>query len=185
MGITKIEPLYDEKGRFRGYVDTYTGEKYGLPVILGKKRNPYTRGWTMNSQEASVLLAKDKEIKGETHRVLRFIEGILDFENWIYVSITEIAKELEMHRQDVSKAIKVLQKKEIILRGPKIGRSHTFMLNPDFAWKGKVKNLEQYREEKKFLNNSENKTKKVQDKKIEIFSKKYGIPIEEVKKLFI
>jgi DNA-binding transcriptional regulator GbsR (MarR family) len=102
----------------------------------------------MNSQDAAILLAKDKEIKGETHRVLWLIIGILDFENWVQLSITEIANELGMHQPDVSKAMKVLEEKEIILRGPKVGRSYAFMLNPDFGWKGKVKNLEDYRKER-------------------------------------
>jgi DNA-binding transcriptional regulator GbsR (MarR family) len=148
MAVTRLKPLYDTTGRIKGYVDKYTGEEYGFPVIVGRKRNPYGKGWVMNSQDAAILLAKDKDIKGETHRVLWFIIGILDFENWVQLSITEMAKELNMHQPDVSKAIKVLEDKEIILRGPKVGRSYAFMLNPDFGWKGNVKNLEDYRRER-------------------------------------
>ena len=145
MAVTRLKPLYDKEGSLKGYVDKYTGEEFGFPVIVGRKRNPYRKGWVMNSQEAMISVAKDKDIKGETHRVLWFIGGILDFENWIQLSATEIAKELGMHRPDVSKAIKLLETKEIILRGPKVGRSYAFMLNPEFGWKGKVKNLDEYR----------------------------------------
>ena len=145
MAVTRLKPLYDKAGSLKGYVDKYTGEEFGFPVIVGRKRNPYRKGWVMNSQEAMISVAKDKDIKGETHRVLWFIGGILDFENWIQLSATEIAKELGMHRPDVSKAIKLLETKEIILRGPKVGRSYAFMLNPEFGWKGKVRNLEEYR----------------------------------------
>ena len=148
MAVTRLKPLYDRAGTLKGYVDKYTGEEYGFPVIVGRKRNPYGNGWVMNSQDAAILLAKDKDIKGETHRVLWLIIGILDFENWVQLSVTEIAKELKMHRPDVSKAMKVLEEKEIILRGPKVGRSYAFMLNPDFGWKGKVKNLDKYRRRK-------------------------------------
>ena len=148
MVLTRLKPLYDRTGRIKGYVDKYTGEEYGFPVILGKKRNPYIKGWVMNSQEAMVALAKDKDIKGETHRVLWFIGGILDFENWVQLSITEIGNELDLKQQSVSRAMKVLENKEIILRGPKVGRSYAFMLNPNFGWKGKVKNLEDYRKQK-------------------------------------
>ncbi len=148
MAVTRIKPLYDREGKIKGYVDKYTGEDYGFPVVCGRKRNPYGNGWVMNSQDAAILLAKDKDIKGETHRVLWFIIGILDFENWVQLSVTEIAKELKMHRPDVSKAMKVLEGKEVILRGPKVGRSYAFMLNPDFGWKGKVKNLDDYRKKK-------------------------------------
>jgi Firmicute plasmid replication protein (RepL) len=145
MPVTRIKPLYDPTGKLKGYVDKYTGEEFGFPVIVGRKRNPYGKGWVMNSQEALEIVAKDKDIKGETYRVLFFICARLDFENWVQISITEIAKELGMHQPDVSKAMKVLEDKQIILRGPKVGRSYAFMLNPEFGWKGKVTNLEDYR----------------------------------------
>ena len=147
MGITRIEPLYNKAGRLQGYVDKYTGEEHGFPVIVGRKRNPYIKGWVMNSQQAMLSLAKDKDIKGETHRVLWFIGGILDFENWVSISITEIAKELGLKQPSASRAIKVLEKKGIIIRGPKLGRSFAFRLNPEFGWKGKVKHLDDYRQE--------------------------------------
>ena len=155
MVVTRIKPLYDETGILKGYVDKYTGEEYGFPVIIGRKSNPYAKVWDMNSQEAMVILAKDKDIKGETHRVLWFIGGILDFENWVQLSVTEIAQELELKRPNVSRAIKLLEQKEIIIRGPKVGRSHAFMLNPEFGWKGKVKNLDEYRKERDDQENRE------------------------------
>ena len=157
MVVTRLKPFYDRTGKIKGYVDKYTGEEYGFPVILGRKRNPYIKGWVMNSQEAMVALAKDKDIKGETHRVLWFIGGILDFENWVQLSITEIGNELDLKQQSVSRAMKVLEQKEIILRGPKVGRSYAFMLNPDFGWKGKVKNLDDYRKQKEDEENEQKK----------------------------
>ena len=163
MAVTRLKPLYDEMGKLKGYVDKYTGEEFGFPVIIGRKRNPYGKGWVMNSQDAAILLAKDKDIKGETHRVLWIIIGILDFENWVQLSVTEIAKELTMHRPDVSKAMKVLEEKEIILRGPKVGRSYAFMLNPEFGWKGKVKNLDEYRKERDELEHREKKRARTQN----------------------
>ena len=163
MAVTRLKPLYDEMGKLKGYVDKYTGEEFGFPVIIGRKRNPYGKGWVMNSQDAAILLAKDRDIKGETHRVLWIIIGILDFENWVQLSVTEIAKELTMHRPDVSKAMKVLEEKEIILRGPKVGRSYAFMLNPEFGWKGKVKNLDEYRKERDELEHREKKRERTQN----------------------
>lgn len=173
MGVTRLKPLYDKSGTFKGYVDKYTGEEYGFPVIIGRKRNPYSKGWVMNSQEAMVILAKDKEIKGEAHRVLWFIGGILDFENWVQLSVSEIAEELELKRPNVSRAIKLLEKKEIIIRGPKVGRCYAFMLNPEFGWKGKVKNLDEYRKERDYLEHKKRKqTKKSNNSKVQKLSKK-------------
>ena len=184
MVITRLKPLYDKTGKLKGYVDKYTGEEFGFPVIVGRKRNPYGKGWVMNSQDAAILLAKDRDIKGETHRVLWFVIGILDFENWVQISATGIGKELGLKQQSVSRAIKILEEKEIILRGPKVGRSYTFMLNPDFGWKGKVENLEEYREKKEQerIKNFKNQTK-IKDTKIENLSKKYNIPIKELQNL--
>lgn len=164
MAVTRLKPLYDEMGKLKGYVDKYTGEEFGFPVIVGRKRSPYEKGWVMNSQEALEIVAKDKDIKGETYRVLFFICARLDFENWVQISVTEIAKELGMHQPDVSKAMKVLETKEIILRGPKVGRSYAFMLNPDFGWKGKVKNLDEYRKERDKQERREKKQEKKREK---------------------
>ena len=148
MPLTRLRPLYDKEGKVKRYLDKYTGEEYGFPVIVGRKRNPYGKGWLMTSHEALVILAKDKEITGETYRVLFLVCARLDFENWVQIPITEIAQELELKQPNVSRAIKVLEEKEIILRGPKVGRSYVFMLNPEFGWKGKVKNLDNYRRQK-------------------------------------
>jgi len=163
MAVTRLKPLYDRAGKLKGYVDKYTGEEFGFPVIVGRKRNPYGKGWVMNSQEAMVALAKDKDIKGETHRVLWFIGGILDFENWVQLSITEIGNELDLKQQAVSRAMKVLEEKQIILRGPKVGRSYAFMLNPEFGWKGKVKNLDDYRREREDRENHQKNRERLEE----------------------
>ena len=167
MPVTRLKPLYDRNGKIKGYVDKYTGEDFGFPVVCGRKRNPYIKGWVMNSQEAMVALAKDKDIKGETHRVLWFIGGILDFENWVQLSITEIGNELDLKQQAVSRAMKVLEEKEIILRGPKVGRSYAFMLNPNFGWKGKLKNLDDYRKQKEDEENQQQR-REIYEKNLEL-----------------
>ena len=173
MAITRIKPLFDERGKMRGYEDIYTGEQYGLPVLVGRKNNPYANGWYMGNQElAREVFAKDKDIKSETHRVLWFIISILDFENWVQLSITEIANELGMRQPNVSKAIKVLENKEVILRGPKVGRSFSFRFNPEFGWKGKVKNLDDYRKEKEDQeNHRKNRTRYEENLKLVELSK--------------
>ena len=124
-----------------------TGEVLdGVPVLCGVKRNPYSTGWVMNSQQALEIIAKDKEITGRIHRILWLLVARLDFENWIQVSQKEICQELSMRKEDVSSGVKLLEKKEILIRGPKVGRSYCFRLNPMFGWKGNVKNLDDYRQ---------------------------------------
>ena len=130
-------------------VDQKTGEILnGIIVYCNVKRNPYSKGWIMNSQEALELLASDEDLSKESLRILMFLMARLDFENWIQVTQKEISEKLRIKKPNVSKAISLLESKEIILRGEKIGRSYAFRLNPDFGWKGKVKNLDEYRKEK-------------------------------------
>lgn len=178
-----FKPIYNKAGEVIGYVDTLTGEKLGLPAFRRSQRSPYGNGWVMNSQEAMIHIAKDKEIKGETHRVLWFIGGILNFENWVDISITEIAEELGMHRQHVSKAIKVLESKELILRGSKVGRCYKFRLNPEFGWKGNVVYLDEYRNEQWKEKETESRKNFIIDAEIKKFSKQFNIPIEQLKHL--
>ena len=160
----------------------------GVIVYFGIKYNPYGKGWIMTSQEALEILASDEDLSKDAYKVLIFLMSQLNFENWVQITQREIAEKIKIDKSNVSKAISLLLKKEILIKGQKIGRSYELRLNPYFAWKGKVKSLKQYRKEKEkeeFLNKSKNKVEKIRNKKIEIFSKKHNIPIEEIKKLLI
>ena len=131
--------------------DKNTGEVLdGVPVFCGVKRNPYATGWVMNSQQALEIIAKDKEITGRIHRILWFLVARLDFENWVQISQKEVCEELSMRKEDVSSGVKLLEKKRILIRGPKVGRSYSFRINPYFGWKGDVKNLDDYRKKQEY-----------------------------------
>ncbi len=135
-------------------VDQNTGKILeGVVVYCGVKNNPYNTGWFMTSQDALETLASDEDISKEAFRILMFLMARLDFENWIQITQKEICERTNIRKSNVSRGISLLEKKGIILRGPKIGRSNAFRLNPYFGWKGKVKNLEDYRkkEEDQYL----------------------------------
>ena len=126
--------------------DNRTGELLeGVFVYCGIKYNPYGKGFIMNSQEALDILAEDTDLTKDALRVLLKLCAKLDFENWIYITQTNICNELNIDKGNVSKAIKLLISKGIILQGQKVGRSFAYRLNPDYGWKGKVKNLNEYR----------------------------------------
>ena len=96
----------------------------------------------MTSQDAVKELARDKDITGQTSRVFMYLLGELDCENWILLSQTYIADELDIAPQSVHRAVKVLESKGIIIRDRKCGRTSRFRLNPDFGWKGRSKHFE-------------------------------------------
>lgn len=99
----------------------------------------------MQSQDAILSLAQDKELAGRPTRVLLYLLARLDFENFIYVPQVDIAQALQISPPHISTAIRLLEDKGILLRGPRIGRSFGWRLNPNFGWKGKVRHLHEAR----------------------------------------
>ncbi len=65
----------------------------------------------------------------------------VDFEDSIHVAQTEIAQALDLQKSHVSRAVRALCDKQIILEGPKTGRIITCRLNPEYGRKGKVRNM--------------------------------------------
>ena len=120
-------------------VDLETGEDLGgfVAVIRPKQKSAFERHFTMN-QAALELLAKT--LTGEQFKVLMMLLASLDYENFIQVAQADIAEKLEMQKTNVSRSIKGLINLGVIIEGPKIGRSKTYRLNPQFGWKGTVSN---------------------------------------------
>lgn len=120
-------------------IDSSTGEVIGgfVAVIRPKTKSSFQRHFTMN-QAALLLMAN--ELNHEQMRVLLALLAHLDYENYIQVAQVEIAENLKMQKTHVSRAIKGLKDSGIILEGPKIGRTKSFMLNPNYGWKGSVTN---------------------------------------------
>lgn len=95
----------------------------------------------MTFQDSLITIAKDKELTGEMKSVLFFLMGNLEFENYITIKQVEIAKQLEMQATHVSRAMRLLVGKNIILK-VKDGTTTGYKLNPTYGWKGKVENME-------------------------------------------
>ncbi len=123
-------------------IDRETGEVMKGCMVYVPYRPRLTERWFMAFQDTFIEIAKDPDMTGETMKILMYLFGKLDFENFIQQSQMDIAEGLGMHKQHVSRAMKLLASKQIILEGPKVGRSKCYRLNPHYGWKGKVKNLE-------------------------------------------
>lgn len=133
------------------YVDVQTGEildgnEYQIVAIPHRVR--IQEGWFMAFQEAFEALATDKDLNGQTMKVLMFLMSRLSFENFIGLEQKEIGEKLKIHKPDVSACMKQLVDKGILERGPKLGRSSTYKLNPFYGWKGRVKNLKDERKKR-------------------------------------
>ena len=107
---------------------------YPKPKITGNR-------WIMTFQDSLKLIATDKDMTGQTLKVMLLLMSGLEFENYIAIKQVAIARELGMHKVDVSKAMKLLVEKGIILK-VKEGSTTGYKLNPNYGWKGRVSNLE-------------------------------------------
>jgi MarR family protein len=122
-------------------IDLNTGKVLkGYLIWKGVKYSPYYGGWYMQRQQVLVSLAQDKEITGECYRVLFILLAEVDYENFIYIPQTEIARKLNMHPQSVHRAIKLLVQKGVLLRSER-----GFRLNANYGWKGKVRHKDKVR----------------------------------------
>lgn len=120
-------------------VDLDTGEEIGgfVAVIKPKQKSAFQRHFTMNQ---AALLTIANELNHDQMRVLMALLADLDYENYIQVAQMDIADALRMQKTNVSRAVKNLIAFGIVIEGPKIGRSKTYRLNPQFGWKGTASN---------------------------------------------
>ena len=128
-------------------IDRETGEVMQGCMVYIPYRPRLTERWFMAFQDAFEEIAKDPELTLEPKNVLFYLYSKLDFENFIQQSQADIAEGLGIKKQQVSRAMKMLIAKQIILEGPKVGRSKCYRLNPNYGWKGKVKTLQELRKE--------------------------------------
>ena len=63
--------------------------------------------------------------------------SVMDFENYIRINQSELAKKIHTDQGNISRSIKKLLELNIITEGPRAGLNKTYMLNPNIGIKGK------------------------------------------------
>lgn len=112
------------------------GEDGEVTGYLSKTRkNILGVHWVAAFQDGLTWLAQ-QDMTGEQWRVLAYLLGQLDFDNYLKVQQTEIADKLHMKKPNVSRAMKKLAELDVITVGPMAGRSKTYRLNPRIAHRG-------------------------------------------------
>jgi HTH domain. len=124
------------------FVDSDTGEVLSDHVpMLVQRPVPvaFEKGgfFTMAQGPLKVFEDHAQDLGVDGFRVLMNLLRKLDYQNHIAVSQAEIAREMNMHRQHVHRAIKRLITLGALVEGPKWGQNCTYSLNPAFGWKGK------------------------------------------------
>lgn len=126
-------------------VDSETGEVLrGFPVFFPRKFI-FQERFFMLFQDQIGELATDREMTGESLRLLMFLFSKMDFENYVYISQMEIAEQLAIARSSVCRAMKLLVEKKVVIVSGK-GMNKRYRLNPIYGWKGKIRNMNARRE---------------------------------------
>lgn len=130
--------------------DTKTGEVEEGSLVWIPKKSPslFGKEWFQMAQSSLKTINQfRKQLGAEGLAVFNALLYRLDFENYILINQADICKELEMKPPNVSRAVRRLEEFGFIKRGPKSGKSSTFRLHPEVAWKGKPKAHHTAREE--------------------------------------
>ena len=115
--------LTDDNNQVTGFITHKRVSKLGV-------------NWVAFYQIALEWLAK-QALPQEQYRVLMYLMSQLDFENYLRITQKSISEALGMKQPAVSRAIKGLLAKDIIISGPQVGTAKTYRLNPRMAYKGK------------------------------------------------
>ena len=111
----------------------------GVKLYSPPKKPRYMDDFQTTPDFTHQYLALDSEIDGVAHRVFHYLCYVLQFDNWVDISTVWVAEKLSLKRQQVSRAISILEKKGLLIRGEKIGRHYKWRLNPEATWKGTAK----------------------------------------------
>jgi DNA-binding transcriptional ArsR family regulator len=123
-------------------IDATTGEvlEGTMVFVPAKKKSAFGRDWFAMAQGAMDFLAHNRSQLGEEgFAVFCKVVAKLDFENFIQISQAALAREIGMKPANFSRAMKRLVDLGIIMKGPKVGTSQTYRLNPSVGWKGSGK----------------------------------------------
>lgn len=91
----------------------------------------------MSMQEQAKM---ERPLTQTEYRVRDWIIGEIGIGNYVYVNQSEVGRQLNVAQPHVSAAIKRLVELQILLQGPKSGRSNTYMVNPAFCFSGGLGN---------------------------------------------
>lgn len=129
-----------------GTVDLDTGELVeGVSVISVQQRSKFKEAFMLVFQKGLERLALDKQLRGESLRVLFALMSKLDYENFIHVSQQEIADLIDVKRSAAARGIAQLLARGVLIAGPKVGNMSTYRLSDTLGWKGRVASLQDAR----------------------------------------
>lgn len=109
-----------------------------VSMLVPRKQKWLLGNWIMGLQESFQEIAK-MDLTGEQFKVLFYLMSRTDFENYLNITQSEIAKELGMKQSQISRSFKALVEKNLIKKVKK-GSANFYLFNPEILYKGRKHN---------------------------------------------
>lgn len=120
-------------------------DKHG--EIVGKyqpRKQKSTELWFKGFMQGIISLAQDQDLSRTAYRIFLYLMGNMSWQNEIFYPQSSICAALGLSQNMVSRSLKQLVDKKILIKWHKIGRSTSYKLNPEYAWKGTNKALQRF-----------------------------------------
>lgn len=136
-----MEPITYPKGQGTIIPDDESQAPVTAYFTPPKKKN-YPVEWVVVWKDESeigvsmVEQAKCEKMTLADYRVRDYLMGTIGIGNFVFVNQAEVARELNLHKVTVCESIKRLCEMQILVKGPKSGRSNTYMVSPAFCFSG-------------------------------------------------
>lgn len=116
-------------------VNTITGEVVEL-ADEEAKRQRWPDDHVRVFQERIIAIATEGTLRREEWRVLGYLFGVLQWDNWLVVPQVHIADTLRMQASNVSRAIRELLRRNILVQAHPPAPRTAYRLNAEVAYKG-------------------------------------------------
>lgn len=108
-----------------------------------KKKNYPIRWLTLWQSESEIGVSMTEQAKQglltqTDYRVRDYLMGTIGIGNCVFVNQAEVARDLSVRKASVCESIKRLCEMGILVKGPKSGRSNTYMVSPAFCFAGNL-----------------------------------------------
>ena len=119
-----------------GTIDLETGELLNGVTVHMPHREKMSQNFVMMFKDPMLELATNRSLRGEQLRVLFYLLTKVGFNNEILITQKDAAAVLGLATSSVSTAMRKLVEQQILLVGPRIGNSTTYILSPIYGWCG-------------------------------------------------
>lgn len=122
-------------GKSNTVIDSDTGEMMLVAIPRRRKHSePFVMAFLAGAREIANL-AQEQRLMRTDLVVLWYLISILDYDNWVQVSPTDVGAELGLRQPHVSRSLKRLTSTGLLAKGP----HHTYRFDPSILFRGSEK----------------------------------------------